>query len=81
MSKISKDEFKKAVLTAFAERGYSKVKISMALFGLQGDVSFHRDGVLGKQEAKTSVKEKDGRLFLEIEQKDGTDWEWEIKEY
>jgi len=53
----------------------------MALFGLQGDVSFHRDGVFGKQEAKTSVKEKDGRLFLEIEQKDGTDWEWEIKEY
>jgi len=80
MSKISKAEFKKAVLTAIEEKGYSKVKISMAIFGMQCEVTYHQEGSFGKQEARADIKEKDGRQFIRIEQKNGINWEWEIKE-
>lgn len=80
MSKITKDEFKNAVIAAFEERGYSKIKISMSFFGMQCDISYHQDGVFGKQEAHACLKESGGKQLIAIEQKNGIDWSQELPE-
>jgi len=80
MEKLTKDEFKSAVMTAFEEKGYTKTKISMALFGMQCGVTYHQEGFPFKQEAHGSLREKGGKRYLHIEQKNGVEWDWEIPE-
>lgn len=79
MSKITKEEFKNTVLAAFEEKGYTKIKISMSLFGMQCDVSYHQEGVFGKQEAHAFLKETNGKQLIAIEQKNGIDWSIELQ--
>lgn len=80
MASITKDEFKKAVTRAFEERGYTRVRISMSLFGMQCGVTYRQEGEFGKQEAHVYFKEKDGRRYLDVCQENGIDWERDIPE-
>ena len=50
----------------------------MALFGMQCSVSYRKKGTFGKQDAHVWLKQKGNKQYLDVEQKDGIAWTWEI---
>ena len=70
---LTQSEFAKLVKSAFEKGGYTKVKVSTAMFAKRADVSA-RDPKGKKREFKAELVRKWGRTKLKVTPKDDLEW-------
>ena len=70
---MTKDEFEKAVRSLFESHGYTKIKITRHLFGMQMDVSA-KSKTGSKRQFECMPEHKHGKDYIAVKRVGSLDW-------
>ena len=70
---ITKDEFEKAVRSLFESHGYTKIRITRHLFGMQMDVSAKSE-TGSKRQFECMPEHKHGQDYVAVKKVGSPDW-------